>query len=78
MSAQADGVVGGPLDFAAGEHAIRIAIDQQAEQDFRMVGGAAAACVGAGEWAQVDSLHGFDNEARQMVFGVLVLDRGRQ
>ena len=33
--AEGDGVVGGPLDLAAGEDAIRIAIDQQAEQDGR-------------------------------------------
>ena len=72
-----DGIVGGAFDAAAGESGGGVAVDQQAEQDFGMVGGAAAPGVGAGETGKVKLLDGFDNETRKMILGEPVVDRGR-
>jgi hypothetical protein len=66
--AEGDGVVGGAFDPAAGEVAGGVAIDQEAEHDFGVVGGTAAACVGPGQLAEVQFFHGFYDEACQVIF----------
>lgn len=75
--AKGDGIVGGAFDAAAGKSGGGVAVNKQAEQDFRVVGGAAATGVGAGERAEVDLFDGFDNETRKMILGEPVVDRGR-
>lgn len=71
-------VMGGALNPATGKNAGGVAVDQQAEQHFGVVGGAAAPGVGTGQLAKVQLLYGFENEARQVVFGQPVLQRRGQ
>ena len=60
-------VVGRPFEFAAGEDAGGVAVDQERQQGGRVVRLGAASGILPGELGQVELVDHFNNEAGQMV-----------
>lgn len=75
--AKRDRVIGGAFNLAARMHAAGVAVDQQAQQDSRVVGGRATSCVLAREIVKIQALNHFDDEACQMVIGQPLVHRWR-
>ncbi len=73
--AEGQRVVRGPLDLAARMGSRRVAVDQQRQQQRRVVGIATATRVGALQCRQVQPFHHIDHVARQVRFGQPVLHR---
>lgn len=71
-------VIGGTFNLAAQMHAAGVAVDQQAQQDSRVMGRRAASGILTCEILQIQSLNYFDDEACQMVIGQPLVHRWRQ
>lgn len=67
--AEGQRIVGGPLDLAARVRPRRVAVDQQRQQQRRMVGVASTAGVGSLQFRQVQPVDHIDHVARQVRFG---------
>ena len=72
------GVIGGPLQLAAGEHARGIAVDKNGKQHRRMIAGRTRAAIDLAHRGQVQPLHDLHHEAGQMPLRQPVLDGRRQ
>jgi hypothetical protein len=72
--AKRDRVVARPLDLAAGEHAIGVAIDQQSQKHRGVIRRAAPPGVGFLQCAQVQPVNHLDNEPCQVAFRKPVID----
>ena len=75
--AKRQGVVGRPLDLAAGVAAGGVTVDQQRQQGGGVVRQATPPGVGLLQRTEIQSLHDLDDVARQVTFGQPILDRGR-
>ena len=75
--AKRQGVVGRPLDLAAGVAAGGVTVDQQRQQGGGVVRKATPPGVGLLQRTEIQSLHDLDDVARQVTFGQPILDRGR-
>jgi hypothetical protein len=62
--AEGDRVIGRPLQLAAGEHPCGIAVDQDAQEQARVVGSLAAAAIAADHRPQVQALDHLHHEPR--------------
>jgi hypothetical protein len=61
-----DRIVGRPLQLPAGKHSRGVAVNQNAQQQRRMVGRRSRAPIASAHRRQVQPLNHFDNEPRQM------------
>ena len=71
-------VVGRAFDLAARMHAVGITVDQQPQQNSRVVRGRAATRVLLDEVIEIETVDHFDNEASQMIAWQPFVHRGRQ
>jgi len=72
------GIVGRPLQLAAGEHARRIAVNQQPQQHPRMIRSRTRAAIGSAHPAEVETVGHFDDEPRQVLLRQPLVDGRRQ
>jgi hypothetical protein len=68
-------IIGRPLQLATGEHARRVAVDDQAKQQLRGVGRIARSAVAAAHRPQVQSVDHFHNEPREVALRQPLIDR---
>lgn len=76
--AKRQGVIGRPLDLAAGVAAGGVAVDEQRQQGGGVIGLATPPGVSLLQRTQIQSLHDLDDVAREVPFGQPILHRGRQ
>lgn len=76
--AKGQGVVGRPLNLAAGEAAGGVAVDQQCQQGGRVVGQTAPPSVGSLQLTKIKIFHHLDHIARQVALRKPLLHRGQQ
>ena len=71
-------IIGRPLQLAARKHAGRIAINQQPQQQGRMITGRPGAAIAPHHRRKVQPVDHLDNKPRQMPLGKPVIERGRK
>lgn len=71
-------VVSGSLNSARTEHTTGIAVDQQAQQQRRVMRVRAASSILAHQLAQVKLVYDFNHEARQVILGQPFVNRWRR
>ena len=67
-----------PLQLAAGEHARRIAVNQNVQQRPRMIRSRTGPAIRPAHPAEVETVDHIDNESRQVLLGQPFVDRGRK